>query len=282
MKRKKCLMLLIIILICSVFSMYSTPDMGLLDEARTLEQNQRRIGGTFGLSLLITTSIFNISQPLRSFSITPLFYKEHLVKYSTLIIPSFSFSFLDILGLKNNLEFSYSINITTPSVHKQDIYGPNFFVDFGLKKGLISKDKIGIAYKFSWALGYNAYPGFDLAIKNSLLIGTNNSKINFNFVPFLQDSLIIGISPASVMYDFALNSSPIITIVPGAELNWNMNLIGNFIFIVGLVGKYEFNFELHYANFIQGNFVMGIHFAWMGKKTKQNKLDDMFDELEEE
>jgi len=282
MKRKKYFVFVIIILIFSTISIYSTPDMGLLDEARTIDQEQRRVGGTFGLSLLIATTMFNISNPLRSFSITPLFFKEHLIKYSTLNIPSFSFAFLDIIGLKNRLEFSYSINITTPSVHKQDVYGPNLFVDFGLKKGIFINKALGVAYKFSWALGYNAYPGFDIGIKNSLLIGTNNSKINFNFVPFVQDSLIIGLSPASVLYDFTLNSSPIITIVPGAELNWNMNLAGNFIFIVGFVAKYEFNFELYYANFIQGNFVMGLHFAWMGKKTKKNDIDSMFDELNKE
>lgn len=257
---------------------FSTPDLGVLDEARYIDGESRKTGASFSLMMLVGTNYWTIN-PADNINVYPVFEKEDFSHYQHLVIPSFSLSFIDIIGLEKRTELSYKINFTSPSFNKWDIFGPSFFVDFGVKKNILDHKHLFISYKFSWGLGYNAYPGMDLAIRNALLIGTNTDKIIFNVVPSFQNSLVLGLSSYNVAYPFVLPASPIFTLVPGLELNWSLNFSKKLIFLVGLHAKYEVCFELYYGNHIQGNFNLGIHFSWMTKYKKEKTIDYLNDDI---
>ncbi|HOV15219.1 MAG TPA: hypothetical protein PK771_13100 [Spirochaetota bacterium] len=283
MFQKRFFMCFLFLFLITSFS-FSNQNYGLLDSAKVLGAKEKITGAQMDLKEMFMCNFWDFYTPQNNVDVRPIFYKQDWEKYGWLSIPSFSFYFFDAYGLKNGFEFSYKLNISTPSLNQQNICGPSFFIDLNIKKSLLSNQFMFIAYKFSWAIGYNAYPGIDIGIKNMVLFTTNTEKINFTFIPFLQDTLIFGISYYGSYLPYVLKNSPILSIEPGLELNWDINITEKFIFKVGLTTKYEVNFDLFQGTNAQGNLSMALSFGWLGKyelgengliKKKKSIMDDI-------
>ncbi|HPO48821.1 MAG TPA: hypothetical protein PLO89_00705 [Spirochaetota bacterium] len=264
-----------------VSSMFSNKNYGLLDSGKVLGENEKITGFEMDLALMLQCSFWDVNNSKYDITVRPFFNVDDRQKYYMLMIPSFSFYFYDAYGLKNDSEFSYKINVSTPNFNKFNIYGPSVIMDLAYKKKILSNKFLFMAYKFGWALGYNAYPGIDIGVKNMILITTNTEKFNVNIIPFIQNSLIIGLG--SVIYSefpqpYVLRSSPIFTIEPGLELGWDINITEKFIFKIGLTTKYEIDFDLSNPGQIQGNLMMGLSLGWHGKYKigeKKKFLDEL-------
>ncbi len=275
---KKVFILVIFVIFITV-SLFCNKNYGLLDSARVLSLNDKISGGQIDLSEVFMCNFWDFYTPRHNIDVRPIFNKPDWLKYGILSIPSFSFYFFDSYGLQNGTEFSYKLNISTPSFNQYNIYGPSFLIDFGLKKSLLANKYLFITYKFSWAIGYNGYPGIDVGVKNMVLFTTNSEKIDFTFVPFLQNSLIFGIPIVEFNAPYLLQNSPIVSIEPGLELNWSVNVTEKFLFKVGLTTKYAVNFDIFQGTNAQGNFIMVLSFGWYGKYNPTKKKS-IFDDLD--
>jgi hypothetical protein len=247
--------LMIFVLILNSILTFSITDIGILEEARPFEL---RVGGLFNLYLnSITTQWDNENKTFTN--ALYLFNQDDYSNYKNLASPGVSLTIMHSMMLKNKLEYSYGITLKTPPIYiAQEIYGPMFFIECGLKKNFFSKN-VALAYKFGWAFGYNAYPGIDFAMKNSFLFGTNAEVVNFNLILSLLNNLTLGINPHSRYYDIVLACSPVISVVPGIELNWSIAIAEVVSLIFGCTCLYDVNFELYYRKYTQANLAFSIN-----------------------